>query len=51
MMTPCRPKTPMQMRREAWLRANPIKPRPPAGPVDPSQRPRLQAEPRVERWS
>jgi hypothetical protein len=50
MMTPFRPKTPMQMRLEAERRANP-RPSTPLGKPDPSKRPLLHREPRVEGWS
>ena len=43
MLTPFPPKTPLQMRREAEQRVNPVKPTPP-GPVDPAKLPPLAAE-------
>ena len=44
MLTPFPPKTPLQMRREAEQRVNPVK-QTPIGPVDPANLPPLAAEP------
>jgi hypothetical protein len=44
MMTPFPPKTPLQMRREAEQRGQPVKRARKPGPVDPTAYPQLAAE-------